>query len=127
MTQLSKNPLDIHITKKQYDYYSYLNIFINFLYFTLIFGVAFVNATYVHYVIVFIHVLICLFLLAKFNRFVSGGVFIQEYEKKFIFSGAAILLLNIFIYEVGISLKIDKIKEWIEIWKSKLFTFINVK
>ena len=52
--------------------------------------------------------------MLKFNRFLSGGVTVNEYEKKFIFTASAILLINILIYEVGISLNIDKVKTYID-------------
>ena len=112
---------NIHITKNQYYYYRYLNIFLHILNYVLIFGIAFINILYVHYFIVFVHICICGFLMIKFNRFIKGGITINQYEKKIIYSVSFILLTNIIIYEFGISLDIDKIKSYIDEWKYKLF------
>jgi hypothetical protein len=60
--------------------------------------------------------------MAKFNPLKNGGIFINEYEKKFIFSGSVILLLNIIIYEIGISLNVDKLKTHIDILKEWVFS-----
>lgn len=117
------NPFfDIHLSKKEYEYYSSINIFLHVLYVILILGVAFVNIVYVHYLIILVHLLICAFLMVKFNPFKSGGTFINEYEKKFIFSGSVILLINIMIYEVGISLNVDKVKGYIDSFKERIFS-----
>jgi hypothetical protein len=113
---------DLHLSKKEFDYYNTVNIFFHVLYIILILGVAFVNIVYVHYVIVLIHLFICIVLMIKFGPFKNGGVFINEYEKKFIFSGSVILLINVLIYEIGIKIDVNKWKGRIESYKQWLFS-----
>jgi hypothetical protein len=103
---------DIHITKTHYKYYYYTNIFLHVLYFLLILGFSIISITYVRYIILIAHVLICLFIMIKFNRFTDGGVLVNVYEKKIIFSGAAILLINMLLYEFGIYLQNTKINDY---------------
>jgi len=104
---------DLQLSKKDFEYYNTVNIFFHVLYIVLILGVAFVNILYVHYLIVLIHLFICIILMIKFGPFNNEGVYINEYEKKFIFSGSVILLLNIIIYEIGIGIDVEK-------WKSRI-------
>lgn len=113
---------DIHLSKKEFEYYNLVNIFFHFLYIVLILGVAFVNIIYVHYVIVMIHLFICIVLMMKFGPFKNGGVFINEYEKKFIFSGSVILLINVIIYEIGIKIDVNKWKNRIDVYKEMIFS-----
>jgi len=108
------NQVNVNINKKEYTYFWYMNLFLHILYFLLILGVAIVNIKYVHYLIVLVHISICGFLMIKFNRFLPGGVTVNEYEKYFIFNASVILLINILIYELGISLDIDKVKNYID-------------
>lgn len=119
------NNYDIHISKKLYNYYSYLNIFLTLTYFILILGITIIDVKFVRYLIVIIHIFICVFLMIKFNYFTKGNIYIYEYDKKFIFSGSLILLLNLFIYELGISLNTNNITSFIEKWKSKLISKIS--
>lgn len=97
-----------NITKSHYDYFFYLNISINILYFLLIIGFEFINIIYVQILILFVHISICIFLMLRFNRFVNGNVLVNMYEKKLIFSGSFILLINILIYQLHITFT-DKI------------------
>jgi len=60
--------------------------------------------------------------MIKFNRFIKGSILVNEYEKKFIFDVSFILLINILIYELGISLNLDKVKPYIDELKSKIIT-----
>jgi hypothetical protein len=115
---------DIHLSKKDFEYYNTINIFLHILYIVLILGVAFVNIIYVHYLIIIVHLFICIFLMVKFNPFRNGGVLINEYEKKFIFSGSVILLINIIIYEIGIKIDVDKMKTRIDNYKEWLFSLL---
>ncbi len=111
---------NIQINKREYEYFWYINVFLQLLYFALILGTAFINITYVHYIIASVHIFICIFLMLKFNRFLSGGITVNEYEKKFIFTASFILLINIFIYELGISLDVNKLRMYIDKFKQKL-------
>lgn len=117
---------DIHLSKKEYEYYNTINIFLHILYIILILGVAFVNIIYVHYLIIIVHLFICIFLMIKFNPFKNGGIFINEYEKKFIFSSSVILLINVIIYEIGITVDVNKIKNYIDIFKKWLMVQIGL-
>ncbi len=119
------NPFDIHITKKRYKYYNYLSVLLYLSNFILIFGIAIINLKYVQYFIIFIHISISLFLMLKFNRFIKGGITINEYEKKIIFSASFILLINIFIYQIGISSDIVKANDNISKIKSKIFDYFS--
>ena len=119
------NPFDIHITKKRYKYYNYLSVLLYLSNFILIFGIAIINLKYVQYFIIFIHISISLFLMLKFNRFIKGGITINEYEKKIIFSASFILLINIFIYQIGISSDIVKANDNISKIKSKIFNYFS--
>jgi len=119
------NPFDIHITKKRYKYYNYLSVLLYLSNFILIFGIAIINLNYVKYFIIFIHISISLFLMLKFNRFIKGGITINEYEKKIIFSASFILLINIFIYQIGISSDIVKANDNISKIKSKIFAYFS--
>lgn len=119
------------LTKKQYDYYYYVTAAIQLLYFLLLIGFSLVNINYVRYAIISIHTIICLFLLIKFNRFIDGNVDINIYEKKFIFNGSLILLINILIYEFGVltfiqnqNIKI-KIDAFVEKVKEKIRNILN--
>jgi hypothetical protein len=114
------------LTKKQYIYYSYTVLLFQILYFSLLIGFSFVDIQYVRFVIVLVHVVICLFLLLKFNRFINKPVDINIYEKKFIFGGALILLINIFIYEFGVItfLQNQNLKPAIEGWVEKIKDFL---
>jgi len=111
---------DLHLSKKEYEYYNTINIFLHFLYIFLILGVAFVNIKYVHYLIIVVHLFICVFLMVKFNPLKNGGIFINEYEKKFIFSSSIILLINVIIYEIGIKVDVNKVKSHIDVFKEWL-------
>ena len=119
------NPFDIHITKRRYKYYNYLSVLLYLSNFILIFGIAIINLKYVQYFIILIHISISLFLMLKFNRFIKGGITINEYEKKIIFSASFILLINIFIYQIGISSDIVKANDYISKIKSKLFDYFS--
>jgi hypothetical protein len=57
---------------------------------------------------------------------VDGNIVVNIYEKKFIFSGAFILLVNIFIYELGISLKNERITAIVERVKQTVFPPVAV-
>jgi hypothetical protein len=63
--------------------------------------------------------------MLKFNRFIKGGITINEYEKKIIFSASFILLINIFIYQIGISSDIVKANDNISKIKSKIFDYFS--
>jgi len=108
---------DIHINKKEYNYFWYINLFLQILYIALILGIAFVNINYVHYLIVSVHIFICLVLMLKFNRFIKKEVTVNKYEIKFIFTASTILLVNILIYEFGIFFNIENIKTYIDKYK----------
>ena len=105
-----------NITKSHYDYFFYLNISINILYFLLIIGFEFINIIYVQILILFVHISICIFLMLRFNRFVNGNVLVNMYEKKLIFSGSLVLLINILIYQLHITFtnKITYIVDYIK-------------
>jgi hypothetical protein len=117
---------DIHLSKKEYEYYNTITIFLYFLYVFLILGVAFVNIIYVHYLIIIIHLFICVVLMIKFNPLKNGGIFINEYEKKFIFSSSIILLINVIIYEIGFTVDVNKVKSHIDVFKEWLMMQIGV-
>lgn len=121
----NRNPFDIHITQRRYKYYNYLSILLFLLNFILIFGIAIINLRYVHYFIILIQISISLFLMIKFNRFIKGGITINEYEKKIIFSASFILLINIFIYQIGVSLDIVKGNDYINTIKSKIVNYYS--
>jgi hypothetical protein len=63
--------------------------------------------------------------MIKFNRFIKGGITINEYEKKIIFSASFILLINIFIYQIGVSLDIVKGNDYINTIKSKIVNYYS--
>lgn len=65
-------------------YLSYLLIFI---------GIYKVEPTFIHYLTVSIHVMICLFLIFTFNPFIEN-VKLMPYDKEIIFGSAILLLFN---------------------------------
>jgi len=91
------NFTDIHINKREYNYFWYINFFLQIIF-------------------------ICLILMLKFNRFINNEITVNKYEKKFIFTASTILLLNILIYEFGIFFNIERLKNYIDIFKQYIIT-----
>jgi hypothetical protein len=89
----------------QYNLFS-ASIFLLYIsYFLLFFGVYKFNEKYVHYLSVFVHIFVCVFLLIRFNPF--SRVEINSRDKNVIFSAAILLLFNVVFAEVGISSSIN--------------------
>jgi len=89
-------------TKNTYNIYSYSIFFIYLSYILIFFGISIININYIHYFLICVHILLCIFLFKRFNIFNNETLQIDKYEKRFIFSVAIILLINTLVYEVGI-------------------------
>ena len=80
----------------------FISIFIlYFSYFLIFVGVFNVNTTYIHYLSVYVHIFVCLFLIIRFNPFVKQ--MLKPYDGNVIFGSAILLLFNVVLNEIGIS------------------------
>ena len=70
-------------------------------YFLIFFGVLGVNISYIHYLSIFVHVFICLFLIIRFNPFIIHVL--RPYDGNVIFGSAILLLFNVVFTEIGIT------------------------
>jgi hypothetical protein len=71
------------------------------VYFSLFFGIYTFNADYVRYLSIFVHTIICVFLIVRFNPLQTNIVF-QPHDAKIIFASAMLLLTNIVATEIGL-------------------------
>jgi len=72
-----------------------------FGYFILYFGLYSIDTEYIRYLSIFIHILICMFLLIRFNPF-RTEIQYKPYDSMIIFSSAILLLTNVIATEVGL-------------------------
>ena len=96
---------------KHRSQYSFLNVTIPIyagstvllyvVYFSLFFGIYTFNADYVRYLSIFVHTIICVFLIVRFNPLQTNIVF-QPHDAKIIFASAMLLLTNIVATEIGL-------------------------
>jgi predicted neutral ceramidase superfamily lipid hydrolase len=83
--------------KLGYTSYVALVIF-NILYFSTLFGIFLINASYIDTFNIVVHSLLCLFLIYRFNP-LRKNVEINKYDQILIFSTALFLLVNLGIVE----------------------------
>jgi hypothetical protein len=78
---------------------SYLTLVIfNIIYFSTLFGILIINTTYIDAFNIAVHIILCLFLMYRFNPFRTARE-INKYDQIIIFSSASFLLLNLGIVE----------------------------
>jgi hypothetical protein len=81
--------------------WSYLILVLcNILYILTIIGFALIDQTYLERFVIIVHILICLFLIYRFNPF-GNEIKIRQYDKAIIFDSSIFLLLNILILNRG--------------------------
>jgi hypothetical protein len=71
----------------------------NIIYFATLFGVIFINPTYINRFNICVHTLLCLFLIYRFNP-LRKNIEINKYDQIIVFSSAVFLLLNLGIVEI---------------------------
>ena len=76
-----------------------LLILFNILYFGALFGVVVINTSYINTFKIFVHSILCLFLMYKFNP-MQKNIILKDYDAAIIFSSAFFLLLNLGVVEV---------------------------
>ena len=78
------------------------------LYFLLYFGVYSLNIEYIRYLNIFVHTLVCAFLIIRFNP-LRKHIILRPYDNIIIFASAVILLTNVIATEVGLGTFASKI------------------
>uniref|UniRef100_A0A6C0JGF4 Uncharacterized protein n=1 Tax=viral metagenome TaxID=1070528 RepID=A0A6C0JGF4_9ZZZZ len=76
----------------------YLLFGFNMIYFATLFGIVYVNSSYINVFNIVVHVILCLFLIVRFNP-LRKDIVIKKYDQVFIFSTAIFLLLNLGVIE----------------------------
>jgi hypothetical protein len=112
--------MDFSAIDNVYDYFGhyFVNIILVFhiAYFAVIFGIVSLNISYLNAFNVFIHTIVCLFLIIRFNP-LRNKVRLREYDSPIIFSSSLFLLLNMTIIEAlkkyipNLSDKVNQIKK----------------
>ena len=80
-------------------YYSILPIILYFLYFTLFFGVIYINPEYLNVFRTIMQVFVCVFLIYRFHPYRTHTL--RQYDANIIFSSALFLLVNLGIVKVA--------------------------
>ena len=83
-----------------------LLIFFNAIYFLTIFGIVYVDASYLNTFNIAVHTILCLFLIYRFNP-MRKSIEITKYDQTIIFSISIFLLVNMGIIETLKSLYVD--------------------
>jgi hypothetical protein len=77
----------------------FLLVAFNIVYFGALLGVVLINTAYINTFNIIVHIVLCLFLMYRFNP-MHKNIVIKEYDKVIIFSSALFLLLNLGIVEI---------------------------
>jgi hypothetical protein len=83
-----------------------LLVFFNAVYFLTIFGIVYVDSSYLNSFNITVHSILCLFLIYRFNP-MRKGIEITKYDQTIIFSISIFLLVNMGIIETLKSLYVD--------------------
>jgi hypothetical protein len=105
----------LNFSKTGYNIYKYFTFFLYFSYFLFFFGISIVNIQYLHILLIIVHIMLCFYLLIRFNIFNYGNLNLNYFEKSFIFSAAILLFFNTLIYEIGIKLNLYEYSKYIPI------------
>jgi hypothetical protein len=73
-------------------------IIFNLIYFSALFGIVFINSTYIDIFNIIVHSFLCLFLMYRFNP-LRKNIELKHYDQVIIFSSAFFLLLNLGVVE----------------------------
>ena len=85
-------------------------IIIHVIYFMAFFGLVYVNPDYIHELTTFIEVVICVFLMIRFNPFRDPKI--SSLDVKIIFSAAIFILTNIGVTDF-LDVYLDRVKEFV--------------
>lgn len=100
----------------------WLNIFVWILYILVGLGVYFVNPHFLHGLVTIFHILICIFLLVKFNAFTKPKL--DSSDTSIIFMSAILLLSNVVLSELGLNkMKIENVVK--DLGKTELVSGFN--
>ena len=90
------------VERIKYPVYFVLLVVINMSYLLLGIGILLISHEYLHILTVAFHILICLFLIYRFNPFVKARLL--PHDNYIIFGSTLLLLFNVVFLEIGIDI-----------------------
>ena len=90
------------VERIKYPVYFVLLVVINMSYLLLGIGILLISREYLHILTVAFHILICLFLIYRFNPFVKARLL--PHDNYIIFGSTLLLLFNVVFLEIGIDI-----------------------